>query len=595
MPDFYKFVLDNLPVCTIIYNQDGKVIYRNKATKIIDGYEDEELLGLTRNEYLTRLGITTKSNTAKTIYPRNSNDKFEDGIFQLKETTLRMKDGSLKNVLLIGNFITDDNRHLIGACGCAVDISTYIRKEKIYQQTLENVISNIPMWIQLYDENNQLILSNLYYEELKNINEVWLGLSRDQVLKRIGIREYNHHLDLFEKVKTSGEIVSSTYWSEAFKKENLYTLIPLKGTDGNTEYILEATKCIKLEKEYQEVEFYLSAVLDMIDISNAFIDNRGNISLVNDKFVDFGLSRDQLLGKNITELPSIFGLDVEIPVPDIKNGEVFEYEFVWCNLSSSRNLLLKVMPIIGNKVFIGAIVVLHDITDIKKNQKKIFEQEKLASIGQMAAGMAHEIKNPLTVIKGYIQLLKEKFSYNQELVNSFNIIIEETDRASNVITEFLQFARPKDPVLCEHSIEKLIDEVYKIVEPQAFLSDITVKHERTEESLPLCKFDWNQIKMVLINLCQNALEAMSSNGTLKIKTGLTNNNEIFIEIIDTGIGIPEQDLKKLGTPFFSTKGNGTGLGLSIVYSIINSHNGYIDVNSLVGRGTSFCIHLPILK
>lgn len=232
------------------------------------------------------------------------------------------------------------------------------------------------------------------------------------------------------------------------------------------------------------------------------------------------------------------------------------------------------------------------VNELKLTQNVMLEREKLSIIGQMAAGMAHEIRNPLTSIKGFAQLLSEKYPNNETLKSYVEIILGEVEQANRVITDFLQLTRPKQPVLKRQSVNNLVKETIEIVGPQGFLNSIEVQYEDTK-NLPHCMIDRDQIKQVILNICQNAIEAMPGGGLIIIRTGLlTKENEIYVDIQDTGCGIPHDKLENIGVPFFTTKGNGTGLGLCISYAIINNHTGRVEVISKEGEGTRFRFYLP---
>ncbi|KJS21976.1 MAG: hypothetical protein VR72_07725 [Clostridiaceae bacterium BRH_c20a] len=245
------------------------------------------------------------------------------------------------------------------------------------------------------------------------------------------------------------------------------------------------------------------------------------------------------------------------------------------------------------------LIVFRDITERKKAEEKLeetrkvlFEKEKLALIGQMSAGMAHEIRNPLTAIRGYVQLIKLK-EYEKAKVDSYiDMVIEEIDRVNGLISDFLQLARPKEPNLKKQSIQKMISEFLDIFVPQGLLQNIQVEY-KAESGLQKCLFDKDQIKQVLLNLCKNSIDAMPTGGLLKIATRDTLDQKYFcIEVEDNGCGISPTRLNQLGTPFYSDKEKGTGLGLSISYSIIRAHGGKIEVESTEGQGTKFIIFLP---
>jgi PAS domain S-box-containing protein len=270
-------------------------------------------------------------------------------------------------------------------------------------------------------------------------------------------------------------------------------------------------------------------------------------------------------------------------------------------------LLVTASPLFDNEGnVVGAIESIRDITarkraeeelqrtvhELRKTQSVVIEREKLAIIGQMAAGMAHEIRNPLTSVSGFAQLLKEKCPDDKTLKNYASIILDEVNQANSVLTNFLQLARPKQPVLKFHSVNELVREILAVVEPHAFLNNIELIYEEAN-NLPLSMLDKDQIKQVLLNMCRNAIEAMPDGGKIKILFGhFPDEREIFIDIEDTGCGIPTDKMQNIGVPFYSTKDDGTGLGLSISYSIIHAHHGRVEVKSTLGRGTRFRIILP---
>ncbi|SHK48303.1 ATP-binding protein [Desulforamulus aeronauticus] len=246
-----------------------------------------------------------------------------------------------------------------------------------------------------------------------------------------------------------------------------------------------------------------------------------------------------------------------------------------------------------NNAVAGAIGIYTDVTLMRRQEARIREQEKLAVIGQMAAGVAHEIRNPLTSVRGFAQLIRERMDCkNSSLKEYMEIMIQEIDQADSFINNFLQLARPKPPQMQQCSLNDLVIQFIRIFESQAFLRGVKIITKLQE--LPLIVIDIGQIKQVLLNLCQNALQASTVSGTITIVTEyLYKDKEACLRVIDDGPGISQEDLDKLGTPFYTTKDTGTGLGLSISYAIIDRHHGRMEVKSRLGEGTSFCIYLPV--
>lgn len=233
----------------------------------------------------------------------------------------------------------------------------------------------------------------------------------------------------------------------------------------------------------------------------------------------------------------------------------------------------------------------HSMEQLQIAHKALWDREKLAIIGQIAAGMAHEVKNPLTSARGFAQLLARRCSQDERSNEYASIIVDEVDRASGVIDDFLEFARPKPPEMSHRSLANVIEEVFHIIDSQAYLKHIIIDFF-AEEDLPECLLDKNKIKQAILNICQNAIEAMPGGGRLSLMVILGEVGEVCISINDTGCGIPEDKINNIGVPFYTTKDTGTGLGLSIANAIIDAHNGRIEVESSLGKGTTFRLYLP---
>lgn len=244
----------------------------------------------------------------------------------------------------------------------------------------------------------------------------------------------------------------------------------------------------------------------------------------------------------------------------------------------------------------GAIGIYTDVTELRRQETRIKEQQKLAVVGQMAAGMAHEIRNPLTSVRGFAQLMSEKMgSDNNPFKEYMEIMIQEIDQADNFINNFLQLARPKPPAMQSRSPNEIITSFVQIFESQAFLQGVKLVTDLGKD-LPPIVIDRDQIKQVLLNLCQNALQAIKNQGTITLSTSYhREEKEVCLSVRDDGQGISPQYLDKLGTPFFTTKDNGTGLGLSISYTIVDRHKGRTEVYSKPGEGTRFSIYLPVYE
>lgn len=242
----------------------------------------------------------------------------------------------------------------------------------------------------------------------------------------------------------------------------------------------------------------------------------------------------------------------------------------------------------------GAIIEKELLQRKKKEeaQLQLERAHRLSMIGQMAASVAHEIKNPLTSIKGAVEIISDKTTGDSDKKEFQSIIFNEIKRLDGTINEFLQFARPKKIELKPVNFSDLIQTTVKQLDPQLNKCNITVNYENNEQII--IHADKEQIQQVILNLLLNAMHASSNNSSINLS--LTPNKTIAVFTIqDFGEGISDDHLNKIFDPFFTTKTSGTGLGLAVVKAIVENHEGTIDVSSTVNRGTTFTITLPIYE
>ena len=222
------------------------------------------------------------------------------------------------------------------------------------------------------------------------------------------------------------------------------------------------------------------------------------------------------------------------------------------------------------KVYYNTTII--DISNQKRVEQELQRLDALYLIGEMATGIAHEIRNPMTTVRGYLQLFRKRSSEPQEM-EDLQLMIEELDRANSIITEFLGLAKNKNNQFLVRDINHIIKAMYPLVKAEAALLGKEITLDLLPK-LPLIVIDGEEIRQVLINLVRNALQSMS-HGKATIRT-YVENGKVVVAIEDQGCGIPDEIKKQIGTPFFTTKDSGTGLGLAICYSIIQRHNATID-------------------
>ncbi|MGN7383118.1 ATP-binding protein [Paenibacillus sp. SAFN-117] len=233
--------------------------------------------------------------------------------------------------------------------------------------------------------------------------------------------------------------------------------------------------------------------------------------------------------------------------------------------------------------------VLRDTTEQKRKEELIRRSEKLSVVGQLAAGVAHEIRNPLTSLMGFTQLLKSK---NEDNHKFFDIMLSELHRINSIVNEFMVLSKPQNVNFRMTSVTSILKSVISLINTQAIMSNVRIT-TGFEPDLPLLWCDENQLKQLFINLLKNSLEAMPDGGTVRITAEHGLPDKLIIKVIDQGIGIPQQFMTRIGEPFFTTKDYGTGLGLMTCWRIVEAHCGQLNIKSKVNAGTTVEVSLPL--
>lgn len=242
----------------------------------------------------------------------------------------------------------------------------------------------------------------------------------------------------------------------------------------------------------------------------------------------------------------------------------------------------------------GRVLLMHDLTKLKNLEKEMQRHDRLIALGKMAAGVAHEVRNPLSSIKGFATLLGSRFNKNSQEQETAELLVNEVERLNRSISELLNYARPLPLKLIKLDLHTIIPSSLMLIETDAKEFGINISHEIDPETPPIIA-DPDRLNQVLLNLYLNALQAMKHEGRLTVHVRKGGQGMVSIEIKDTGIGIPEESLKRILDPYFTTKPGGTGLGLAIVNKILDEHGGTIQFTSKVNEGTTVTISLPMDK
>lgn len=283
---------------------------------------------------------------------------------------------------------------------------------------------------------------------------------------------------------------------------------------------------------------------------------------------------------------------------DVSANMRFEVE---CKRSDGNRLVLgmTLAPLHERGEKTGLVGVFKDLTQIRDLEEEMRRKEWLASLGEMSAGMAHEIRNPLGALAGAVQMLRKDLQADDTSQRLMDIAVREATRLDTIITEFLQYARPPALNLAEYDLNKVLAETLDLVQHEACnRTNITIAAVPCSEALP-AQVDQDQIKQVFWNLAVNAFDAMSNGGQLSIATGCRKVDvagrkaEVAeVSFQDTGEGIPKKNLDRIFLPFFTTKKRGSGLGLAVAHRIVDLHGGWIKVESQEGQGARFGVCLP---
>jgi two-component system, NtrC family, sensor histidine kinase HydH len=242
--------------------------------------------------------------------------------------------------------------------------------------------------------------------------------------------------------------------------------------------------------------------------------------------------------------------------------------------------------------FLGYVVLFKDLSEVRSLRKEITRSQRLASVGRLAAGVSHEIRNPLSSIKGFATYFKERYYDVPENQQISNLMIQEVDRLNRVVGQLHEFARPITVLKKSIQIKAFLKDSLKLIERQASEANIRIKAD-LESEIDEVLIDPDRINQVLLNLYLNAIESMDNGGCLTVTlTENSKKNGIEIKVSDTGTGITEDDLSHIFDPYFTTKASGTGLGLAIAYNIMEAHGGEIIIESRLGQGTEVTIFLP---
>lgn len=354
---------------------------------------------------------------------------------------------------------------------------------------------------------------------------------------------------------------------------------------------------------------YSAHIVDSVDEGVVVVDQQGNITLMNPAAESITCrSRSFSHGKSFASQFANEPMLLEMVAKTSETGmTVSDYEHTVLHaLGQLKPVSATTTPLFddnGNRI--GTILILRDLTNIRDLERAVRHQDRLSSLGTLAAGLAHEIKNPLGGIKGAAQLMVMELPEESDLQENLRVIIKEAERVNRIVEELLQLGSPSQSKRAPVTLHLLLADIILLLKGVALDQGVTLT-QHVDPSIPPILADGEQLTQLFLNLIKNAVEASPKGGRVTVSNRilsdytLTQRGEkrsrmVAFEVTDTGTGIEPEVMEKLFTPFYSTKPKGTGLGLAICQKIVTEHRGMIKVDSLPGKGTQFTVMLPLVQ
>lgn len=587
----YKTFFNSNPDAIFALDLQGSFVRLNSSCEKISGYSDEEI---TKKTFPNLLPVEEVDRIMNHFH------KAIEGQVQNYDSKLIHKNGQYKEVN-ITNAPISVNDEIVGVYGVAKDITEIKRKNEEQRKVAEIhdllIKNSLDVIVRTDLKGRYLYISPSCYSMLGFTPEELIGTSSHDLIHKEDLQTsiVNHNPTL------NGHVELEQY--RVRKKDGSYIWIEslckpiLDSKTQNVKEIIGVVRDVTQRKIAEEdVKRQAKSYRDLVEHSPdaVIIAKEGQILYINDTGIElFGASnKNELIGKKVfdflhqeyyeTVKSRIKQVGEGIPVPFMEqkfkriDGEDFEAE-------------VKGIPTIYDNMP-AVHLILRDIKERKQTLDLLIRSEKLSVAGQLAAGIAHEVRNPLTAIKGFLQLMEGSM---EDFERYFDIIGSEIDRIELILTELLTLAKPQDMKFKKIYLLQVIEQVKALIDTQAILNNIEILTMFESDNLEMV-CDENQLKQVFINLLKNGIEAMPNGGTITIEVKKQGSNKVKILFIDTGDGVPEHILDRIGEPFISTKEKGTGLGLMISRQIIENHNGSFHLWSDT-KGTVIEIILPITE
>ncbi len=611
----YRLVVSNSPLGIAVCDTTGKVVMVNESLV--------EMLGSPSSEATLKINIFTFPLLQKAGISKTFRTTLETGLNLTSDHFYKSKWGKEVFVRFFLTPLRDSNQRVIGVQALVQDITEIKKAEESLMESeerLQAIFEYAPVAYFLHDLKGKLIDGNRAAEEMTGYLRNELISKSFKKLKILSVGDIARAVSNMMKNalgKATGPVEYTFNRKDGTKVPVAISAYPIKikgktivlgvamdlterkkGEEALANYSADLEREVKLKtEELNLAERFLRSVIDGSRELITVVDAEGNLEIVNQATSRAtGYSEEEVQGKSVdilyfeSDLAQM--LDLQRRLADGEENIVFPVS-LRCKDGSPLPVEISISPLFDtNGDFSGSVAVARDTREVAQLRKALLQSEKLASTGQLAANIAHEVNNPLTIIKNYLHLASEELDESSQNSEILSIIGEEVERIARIINGLLSFYRPENTWMAPTNVNELIEKLLGFMRITLAKSNITIEDE-LQPDLPLIILTPDQLYQVLLNMVKNAQEAMPNGGTLRIATW-QEKNSLHISITDTGRGIEKNDLDNIFDPFFTTKGStGTGLGLSISYGIIKSLDGEITVTSKPGKGTTFTIILLI--
>lgn len=483
-----------------------------------------------------------------------------------------------------------------------VEITNLEEKVETERRFLQSMFDTIPDLVVVFNRDKQIMRTNAAFLRFSGTsNEVIRGSSCEDLLAATELSAARNEIsDELDKVLTTGK-QHSLLWQTSYPKETYWevTHTPILDREGRPEGVVgtwhRITERIMLRREIEQAEHRFKSFIDSAHDWISIKDLEGRYLIVNPVCAHaFNKEPEDFIGRRPEEIldHDVVGTIEEHDSEVVKSQQYHTYDEVYHVDGRDRHYQTVRFPLTnhGGEI-IGICTIARDVTSERDLNEQLVQAAKLAAVGKLAAGVAHEINNPLTGILAFAEDIMDDLPEDHPHRSDLGVIIRETIRCREIVRNLLDFARLEKLVLESHDPNKLVEDTLLLVYKLPQFRNITISRE-LDGGLPRVNCDRQQMQQVILNLMLNAADAMNGQGAITLRTYWDPRAQLcVVEVNDAGPGVPDELLNRVFEPFFSTKGT-NGLGLAVSFGIVERHHGTLEVENLAGGGASFRIGLP---